>query len=101
MLGFNAEQARRSLEEAGAYETASQPIMPEFGWHPLGTCRMGEDPDASVVDARCLSHEADNLFVVDGSVFVTGSSVNPSATIAALALRAADGIVESRRELQQ
>jgi len=99
MLRFNAEHARQSLQEAGAYETVSQPLMPEFGWHPLGTCRMGDDPETSVVGADCRAHEADNLFIVDGSTFVTGSCVNPSATIAAIALRAADRIVDNRRSV--
>jgi choline dehydrogenase-like flavoprotein len=96
MLAFNVAQAIRSFAEAGAYATLSPPLLDEFGWHPLGTCRMGEDQDASVVDPFCRSHDIDNLLVVDGSVFVTGSCVNPAATIAAIALRAADRLVATR-----
>ncbi len=60
--------------------------------HLLGTCRMGTDPGASVVDADCRSHEVPNLFVCDGSVFPTSAAVNPSLTIQALALRTAERI---------
>jgi choline dehydrogenase-like flavoprotein len=96
MLAFNVARAEESFAEAGASGTVSLPLLEDYGWHPLGTCRMGTDPASSVVDPWCRSHEIDNLFVVDGSVFVTGSSVNPAATIAALALRAADRIVSTR-----
>jgi choline dehydrogenase-like flavoprotein len=98
MLRLNAEMARCSFRQAGAYETVSHDIMPEFGWHPVGTCRMGRDRESSVVDEWCRSHDVSNLLIVDGSTFVTGSSVNPAATIAALALRAADHLVATRRE---
>jgi choline dehydrogenase-like flavoprotein len=52
-----------------------------------------------VVDARHRTHDVKNLYIVDGSSFVTSAAVNPTSTIGALALRAADGIWESRREL--
>ncbi|MBZ0253812.1 MAG: GMC family oxidoreductase, partial [Candidatus Methylomirabilis sp.] len=54
------------------------------GPHLLGTCRMGADPETSVVDARCESHEVKGLYVVDGSAIPTSMSVDPSLTIAAL-----------------
>lgn len=65
--------------------------------HLLGTCRMGEDPSRSVVDADCRAHDVPNLFVCDGSVFPTSTAVNPSLTIEALAARAADRISEAAR----
>ena len=99
MLAYNIARAKESLEEAGAYRTLSVPLMPEFGWHPLGTCRMGDDPEDSVVDRFGASHEVENLHVIDGSLFVTGSCVNPAATIAALALRAADRVAAERRSV--
>jgi choline dehydrogenase-like flavoprotein len=99
MLEFNAARAAESFQAAGAYETISLPMMSDYGWHPLGTCRMGDDPEASVVDRFGRSHDVANLFIADGSVVVTGSSVNPAATIAALALRTAEHILTGRREL--
>jgi choline dehydrogenase-like flavoprotein len=70
------------------------------GWHLMGTARMGDDPKRSVVDANCQAHDADNLFVIDGSVFVTSGAVNPTPTIQAIALRAADQIVKLRQDLK-
>jgi choline dehydrogenase-like flavoprotein len=63
--------------------------------HVLGTCRMGADPDASVVDARGRSHEIPNLYVADASVFPSALSVNPALTIMALALRSADAFLRT------
>ena len=60
--------------------------------HLMGTCRMGDDPRTSVVDADGRSWDVPNLWICDGSLFVTSGAVNPSLTIQALALRAADRI---------
>ena len=60
--------------------------------HIMGTCRMGSDPRKSVVDAQCRTHDHPNLFIVGSSVFPTVGSPNPTLTIAALALRAAQDI---------
>jgi len=57
--------------------------------HPLGGCRMAADPSDGVVDHRCEVHGYPGLFVVDGSVVPTALSRNPTATISALAERAA------------
>ncbi len=65
-----------------------------FGKHHMGTCRMGIDPATSVVNPDLRAHEVENLFVVGSSVFVTGGSVQPSLTIAALAIRAAEFIAQ-------
>ncbi len=69
--------------------------------HLMGACRMGSAPDNSVVDQWCRTWDVPNLFVCDGSVFVTSSGVNPSLTIQAIATRTADYIVAAarRREL--
>jgi len=57
--------------------------------HIMGTARMGDDPDTSVVDAFGRVHELDNLYVADGSVFVSAGGFNPTLTIMALSLRMA------------
>jgi len=59
---------------------------------------MGNKPENSVVDRHCRAHDQQNLYVLGSSVFPTGSTANPTSTIAALALRAADAI---KRELQR
>ena len=98
MLEFMSKRARESLLEAGAYEVAKQTLAPEAGWHALGTCRMGDDPLNSVVDRWNCCHDIPNLLIVDGSVFPTSSCVNPAATIAALAARAANHLISHRQE---
>ncbi len=60
------------------------------GWHLLGTARMGTDPARSVVNEWGRSHDVKNLFIVDGSIFVTSGGVNPTSTIQAMALYIAD-----------
>jgi choline dehydrogenase-like flavoprotein len=58
--------------------------------HVQGSLRMGVDAATSVVDAKQLHHKVRNLAVVGSSVFPSGSSSNPSLTVAALSLRSAD-----------
>jgi choline dehydrogenase-like flavoprotein len=60
--------------------------------HIMGTTTMGHDSKASVVDKECRAHDHPNLFVLGSSVFPTSSTANPTSTIAALALRAANTI---------
>jgi choline dehydrogenase-like flavoprotein len=64
--------------------------------HQNGTCRMGTDPAASVLDPHCKAHDLDNLYVVDASCFVSASAVNPSLTIIANAIRVADHLLAER-----
>jgi choline dehydrogenase-like flavoprotein len=64
--------------------------------HQHGTTRMGNDPDTSVLDRNCRAHEVDNLFVVDGAPFPTGTGANPTLTIMANAWRVADHIADTR-----
>jgi choline dehydrogenase-like flavoprotein len=66
--------------------------------HFHGTCRMGDDATRSVVDRWCRSHEVENLWIVDGSVFPTAGGYNPTLTILANAYRVADHFVgEAKR----
>lgn len=95
MLAFTAERAAESLRTAGAIETEATYPIPNG--HLMGTTRMGDDPATSVVDRFGMSHDIANLGVVDGSVFVTAGSANPTSTIAALALRTAEHLVATRR----
>ncbi len=99
-LDHAIENARKVFETAGATDIYVDPLMRQSGWHLMGTARMGNDPVDSVVDKWGQSHDVDNLFIVDGSVFVTGAAVNPTPTIQALALRTADYIVSHRQDLK-
>ena len=96
MLDFHIERATESLVEAGAYKIEVDRLMRYSGWHLLGTARMGDDPATSVLDRWNRAHDVPNLYVVDGSCFVTSSGVNPTSTIVAIALRAAEHMIETR-----
>jgi choline dehydrogenase-like flavoprotein len=96
LLDYHIERATQSLLEAGAYHVEEERLMRYSGWHLLGTARMGTDPDASVVDADGRAHEVENLYVVDGSVFVTSGGLNPTSTIVAFAARTADHLIRTR-----
>ncbi len=50
---------------------------------------MGADPETSVVDRWGRMHDLDNVYVADGSVFVSSGGFNPTLTIMALSLRMA------------
>lgn len=92
MLAYAVERGKEVMEAAGAVETFAQPLFREAGWHLMGTARMGRDPKTSVVNERGQAHDVKNLFIVDGSVFVTAGGVNPTSTIQAIALYVADCI---------
>ncbi len=62
--------------------------------HQAGTIRFGRDPKTSALDLDCKAHDLDNLYVVDGSFFVSIGAVNPSLTIIANALRVGDHLLE-------
>jgi choline dehydrogenase-like flavoprotein len=62
--------------------------------HQNGTIRFGNDPKTSALDVNCKAHELDNLYVVDGSFFVSSAAVNPALTIMANALRVGDHLLE-------
>lgn len=72
----------------GIYPRNSMPLQAVA--HQCGTCRFGEDPETSVLDLNCRTHEVDNLYVVDGSFFPSNAGVNPTLTIIANALRVGD-----------
>ena len=96
LLQFHLTRARESLEAAGAYQTVVAPLIRETGWHLLGTAKMGQNPDTSVVNAWGRCHDVANLYIFDGSVWPSSSGMNPTATIAALSLRCAEHLVEER-----
>ncbi len=90
MMEHGQARATEALLAAGARSVTSSGPMRMSGWHLLGTARAGNDPQRSVVNHWGRSHDVKNLFVVDGSVFVTGGGVNPASTIQAWALYVAD-----------
>ena len=95
LCDWHIERATESLVESGAWNVTVDLRYPANG-HFMGTARMGDNPARSVVDRWCMAHDSPNLGIIDGSVFVTSGGVNPTSTIAALALRAADHLIENR-----
>jgi choline dehydrogenase-like flavoprotein len=65
--------------------------------HQCGTVRLGRDPQTSALNIHCKAHDLDNLYVVDGSFFVSSGAVNPALTIIANALRVGDHLLERLR----
>ncbi|MFW5955801.1 MAG: GMC family oxidoreductase [Halorhabdus sp.] len=100
------DRTRRTIRRANAIQ---ERILAELGaeitWqvgpentgpasHHMGTTRMGTDPESSVVDSALRTHDLANLWLAGSSVFPTGGAMNPTLTIAALTLRAADHLVD-------
>jgi choline dehydrogenase-like flavoprotein len=90
MMEHGIARAEEILDACGATRVACSREVLNYPGHLLGTCRMGADPERSVVNDWGRSHDVKNLFIVDGSVFVTGGGVNPTSTIQAVALYIAD-----------
>jgi len=92
MMEHGIARATEILQAAGAKHIYTSRTLLNSPGHMLGTARMGTDPERSVVDEWGRSHDVKNLFIVDGSVWVTGGGVNPTSTIQAVALYIADRI---------
>ena len=85
------EIKKKILNRAGARNIRVSGVdSPDFGGHMMGTTRMGDDPEESVVNAQTRTHDVRNLWIASSSVFPTGGAANPTLTIAALAIRTAE-----------
>jgi choline dehydrogenase-like flavoprotein len=103
LIKFIQDRAVDLIDAAGAKRSWRLSVSDDPGglYHLLGTCRMGNDPAKSVVDRYHRAHDVRNLFIVDGSSFVTSGRGQPTMTIQALAFRAAEHIAAAakRREI--
>jgi choline dehydrogenase-like flavoprotein len=89
------EKQREILEELGAsIEWTVGPESTGPAYHHMGTTRMSTNPDAGVVDPQLRTHDLANLSIASSSVFVHGGALNPTLTIAALALKCANHVDE-------
>ena len=92
------DRALELLAASPATKVWAMPVVEQtHAVHLLGTCRMGNDPKTSVVNADHRTHNVPNLFLCDGSSFVTSGRGQPTMTIEALAFRAADRIAAAAR----
>jgi choline dehydrogenase-like flavoprotein len=89
------EQAEEMLRAAGATDIAQygDPSRPGASIHEIGGARMGNDPSTSVLNRFNQAHDVENLFVTDGSAFVSSACQNPTLTMMALTVRACYYIV--------
>lgn len=86
------QEVLRSMEPLSIFFTTEMSIK-DVG-HQCGTCRFGEDPQTSVLDLNCRTHDVDNLYVVDGSFFPSSAALNPTLTIIANAIRVGEHLLE-------
>ncbi|WP_018599972.1 GMC family oxidoreductase [Mycobacterium sp. 155] len=94
LLRWTVDRLVELHKAGGATKIITQELWVDQPGHLLGTARMGDDPATSVVDSFGRSHDVQNLFIADGSIFVTSGSANPTSTITALALRVGRKVVE-------
>jgi choline dehydrogenase-like flavoprotein len=99
MLAHAVARGQEVLGAAGAKATIVDSPMRVAGWHLMGTARMGDDPSTSVVNSWGRCHDVRDLFIIDGSIFVTAGAVNPTNTIQALALHVADTMKQNLANL--
>ena len=99
MMNHGIARASEAMDAAGAYDVNVIPLLRAGGWHLMGTAKMGTDPSNSVVNRGGQAHDIKNLYIVDGSVFVTAGGVNPTSTIQAVALHMADEFKQNARHM--
>ena len=92
LIEHGIEKCNEILEAAGGKRAF---VVPDTA-HLMGGCRMGNNPNESVVNGYCQSHGIPNLFICDASVFVTSGGANPTETVMAIAARTADYIVKHK-----
>ena len=97
-MKFFSDRSMELLEAAGALKKWALPVEDSTAaGHLMGTCRMGDSAEHSVVDKYHRAHDVPNLFIVDGSSFVTSGRNQPTCTIQALAYRAADHMIRAAK----
>jgi hypothetical protein len=72
----------REIQDSSSFQNSFGP-----NWHPMGTAKMGLESSNSICDSNLQVHGIDNLYLISGAVFPTGSNTNPTFTVLALANR--------------
>lgn len=88
------KETRRILHRLGFLKVMAHSHKTQNTTHQCGTLVFGNDPETSVLDPYCRTHDVHNLYVVDASFFPSSAAVNPGLTIVAQALRVADHIMK-------
>lgn len=93
ILEYGNNRGSELMEACKAKRIIVNPLAPGTnGCHLMGTTRMGKNKNTSVVNKFGKTHDVNNLYIIDGSVFVTAGAVNPTSTIQAFALYVANHI---------
>lgn len=93
LMKYNLDRVEEAHQAAGAVKTIRTELWADQPGHLLGTAKMGSNAATSVVNEWGIAHDVPNLAIVDGSTQPTSGAVNPTATIAAMALRTAEYLV--------
>jgi gluconate 2-dehydrogenase alpha chain len=97
---YAQDKMEQWFKAAGAIEIRKgTPRGPGLSTHTYGGTRMGEDPETSVTDKWGFAHEAPNLAMLGGSVFITSGARNPTLTIQALAWRTAEHLAKNWKSI--
>ncbi len=93
-------QASEMLDKAGCknIEQNDSKQAPGLDIHEMGGCRMGKDPNTSMLNAYNQFHNCKNVFVTDGACMASTSTQNPSLTFMALTARAANYAAEQLKK---
>jgi len=67
-----------------------------IAFHPMGTCRMGDDPKTSVINPRLESHDIKGMYIADGSIFPSSLGVNPQESIMAFSRYCAHNLIADK-----
>ncbi len=100
-MAKDAQQQAEQMCRGAGFEilaSHSQMVPPGESIHELGGCRMGQSSKMSVLNGFNQSHDVKNLFVVDGSSFVSGGAQNPTLTILALSMRASEYLADQLKK---
>ncbi len=92
LLAHGLRRAKSVLNKLGAETVVTHAPLKNVGWHAMGTTRMGENPQTSVVGPTGETHDVRNLYIVDSSVFPSSSVVNPANTIQSVSLYLTEGL---------
>ncbi len=99
-MAKDALETISEMVQAAGFRTLSRsstPAPPGFCIHEVGTARMGSDPKNSVLNQWNQVWESKNVFVTDGSCFVSQGCQNPTLTMMAITARACDFLAEEMK----
>ncbi|MBM3776756.1 MAG: GMC family oxidoreductase [Acidimicrobiia bacterium] len=100
MIKFAVDRTTDAMMAAGASGVPRAAPLAEGGaYHLMGTAKMGNDPSKSVVNKWGQAHDVRNLFVIDGSIFVSAGAAVVTSTLQTLALRIADYVKTNSKDL--